>query len=214
MSKKKINFIISIILILLSIIFTFLVKIVDVKNVGVNGTSIGFSMLNQFVFKQIGVNMLCYYISDWLGIIPVLMSFIYCLLGFIQLIKKRNIFKVDKELLLLGIFYICLIIIYIFFEKNIVNYRPILIDGFLEASYPSSHTLMAICICGSSIMVNNRLFKNKVFKIINIVSFIIIMVIVLLRFISGVHYFTDIIGGIFISIAMLMTFYSFLYVLK
>lgn len=214
MSKKKINFIISIILILLSITFTFLVKIVDVNNVGVNGTSIGFSMLNQFVFKKIGVNMLCYYVSDWLGIVPVLMSFIYCLLGFIQLIKKRNIFKVDKELLLLGIFYICLIIIYIFFEKNIVNYRPILIDGFLEASYPSSHTLMAICICGSSIMVNNRLFKNKVFKIINIVSFIIIMVIVLLRFISGVHYFTDIIGGIFISIAMLMTFYSFLYVLK
>ena len=208
MNNNKRNFFISLILILLAIAFTILVKVVDVKSIGVNETNIGFATLNQFVFGAIGVNMTWYYIIDWLGIVPVIGAIIYACIGLIQLIKRKSIFKVDKEIILLGIFYIVVIALYAFFEKVIINYRPILINGFLEASYPSSHTLITICICGSSIMINKKLFNNKITKIANTLSAIIIIVTVVGRLISGVHWFTDIIGGIVISISLLMLFYS------
>ena len=208
MNNNKRNFFISLILILLAIAFTILVKVVDVKSIGVNETNIGFATLNQFVFGAIGVNMTWYYITDWLGIVPVIGAIIYACIGLIQLIKRKSIFKVDKEIILLGIFYIVVIALYVFFEKVIINYRPILINGFLEASYPSSHTLIIICICGSSIMINKKLFNNKITKIANTLSAIIIIVTVVGRLISGVHWFTDIIGGIVISISLLMLFYS------
>ena len=214
MNKKKRNFFISTILILLAVVFTILVKVVDVKQVGVNGTSIGFATLNQFVFKTTGVNMIWYHITDWLGLVPIFMAMVYSLLGFVQLIKRKSLFKVDKEIIILGLFYVVVISIYILFEKFIVNYRPILMNGCLEASYPSSHTLMTICLCGSSIIVNKKMFNNKITKLMNMLSLIIIFITVIGRLISGVHWFTDIVGGIFISIALLMTFHSVIDVIK
>ena len=214
MNSKRRNFIISSILIFLAIGFTVLVKVVDVKQVGVNETSIGFWAVNQFVFNFFGVNMVWYHITDWLGLVPIFMSMAYALIGFVQLVKRKSLFKVDKEIIILGIFYIIVIALYLFFEKVIVNYRPILMDGFIEASYPSSHTLMTICLCGSSIIVNRKLFNNKITKFMNILSIAIILITIIGRLISGVHWFTDIIGGIFISIALLMTLYSTINLIK
>ena len=214
MNSKKRNFLISSILILVAIGFTILVKVVDVKQVGVNETYIGFATINQFVFKSTGVNMIWYHITDWLGLVPIFMAMTYALIGLIQLIKRKSFFRVDKEIIILGIFYIIVIALYLFFEKVIVNYRPILMDGFIEASYPSSHTLMTVCLCGSSILINRKIFNNKLTKIINIISFIIIVITVIGRFISGVHWFTDIIGGILISSALLMTFNATINLIK
>ena len=214
MNSKRRNFFISAILILLAIGFTVLVKVVDVKQVGVNETSIGFWAVNQFVFNLFGVNMIWYHITDWIGLVPIFMSMAYALIGFVQLVKRKSLFKVDKEIIILGIFYIIVIGLYLFFEKVIVNYRPILMDGFIEASYPSSHTLMTICLCGSSIIVNRKLFNNKITKFMNILSIAIILITIIGRLISGVHWFTDIIGGSFISIALLMTLYSTINLIK
>lgn len=214
MNNKKRNFLISGILLLIAITFTILVKVVDVKQIGVNNSSIGFATLNQFIFETTGVNMIWYHITDWLGLIPVFMAIVYAFIGLIQLIKRRSIFKVDKEIILLGLYYIIVIALYVFFEKVIINYRPILMNSFLEASYPSSHTLMTICICGSSILINKKLFNNKITKVINYLSIIIITITVVGRLISGVHWFTDIIGGILISSGLLMTFYSLLSIIN
>ena len=206
MNKK--NIIISIILITVSVLFTYLVKVVDVKEVEIG--KIGFATINEFVFNKTGVNMLYYHITDYLGIIPVLMAFIYALIGLMQLIKRKSILKVDREIIILGIFYLILILIYIFFEKVIINYRPILIDGIKEASYPSSHTMLTICLCGSSIMINKKLYNNKLTNYMNTFSIIIILVVVILRLISGVHWFSDILGGIIIASALLMSLYTVL----
>ena len=214
MNKKKRKIFISTILILLAVVFTILVKVVDVKQVGVNETSIGFATLNQFVFKSTGVNMIWYHITDWLGLVPIFMAMVYALIGLIQLIKRKCLFKVDKEIIILGLFYIIVMSLYVFFEKVIINYRPILMNVFLEASYPSSHTLMTISLCGSSVIVNKKLFNNKTTKIMDILSVIIILITVIGRLLSGVHWFTDIIGGMFISIALLMTLYSIIDVIR
>lgn len=208
---KKRNLVISVILILLAIIFTILVKNVDVNTLGANGSNIGFSTLNRSVFDNIGVNMTWYNITNCLGIISIIIALAYVLIGLIQLVKRKNVFKVDKEIIALGIFYVILAALYIAFEIFIVNYRPILMDGELEASYPSSHTMLTIFICGSAILINSKLFNdNKIAKITNVVALIIMIVTVIGRLLSGVHWFTDILGGIIIASALLMSYYTVL----
>ena len=209
MIKKK-NLYISIFLIFLSVLFTILVKVIDVKPIGPNNSKVGFSFINEFFHKSIGVNMVWYKITYILGIIIILIAVSYALIGIIQLLKRKSIKKVDREIILLGIFYIVIAVIYVFFEKFIVNYRPILMEGVLSASYPSSHTLLAICICVSSIMVNNKIFKNEFTNSFNVILFILLLVVVIGRFISGVHWASDIIGGIIISSSLLMSFYTVL----
>lgn len=190
-----------------AIIYTLLVKYIDVQEIGPNDSLVGFATINNFMFNLTGVNMLWYDITDWWGFVPLFIAFIYVMIGFIQMIKRRNILKVDKEILGLGVYYIIVIGLYIFFETCIINYRPTLMDGILEASYPSSHTLLSVCICGSSLIINKYLFKNRnFFKAENIISILSILVIVIGRFISGVHWFTDIVGAILISIALLKAF--------
>ena len=183
-----------------AIIYTLLVKYIDVQEIGPNDSLVGFATINNFMFNLTGVNMLWYDITDWWGFVPLFIAFIYAMIGFIQMIKRRNILKVDKEILGLGVYYIIVIGLYIFFETCIINYRPTLMDGILEASYPSSHTLLSVCICGSSLIINKYLFKNRnFFKAENIISILSILVIVIGRFISGVHWFTDIVGSIFFN---------------
>jgi len=208
MSKQKRNIIISTTLITLSILFTLLVKVVDVQQIGVEGTSIGFATINQFVFKTSKENELWYNITEILGLVALATVAIYGLIGLTQVIKRKSLLKVDKEIIALGIFYVVVIGIYILFEKVIVNYRPVLIDGIKEASYPSSHTLMTICLCISAVIINKKLFNNKITKYANLLLLVIMSTTVIGRLLSGVHWFTDIIGGILISTALLTTFYT------
>ena len=201
--KNKKNILICVLLVLISIIYTLLVKYVDTSTIGPNGSVVGFSSLNSFVFNLTGNNMTLYKITEILGIIPILIALMYAVIGLIQVIDRKSL-KVDKELIALGILYIIVILIYVFFEKCIINYRPVIIDGVLEASYPSSHTLLSICICGSALLINKYLFNNKkIYKYINIISIISMVLIVLGRLLSGVHWASDIIGSIIISITLL-----------
>ena len=212
MKNKK--YLISAILIVCAIAFTILVKVVDVKQIGEGQTIVGFATVNEAFLKNVGVHMVWYKITEYLGYIPLLIAVGYATVGLVQLIKRKSVFKVDKEIIILGAFYIFVVAIYLLFEKVIINYRPILIDGKLEASYPSSHTLMSICILVSSIIINKRIFDNKYTKIMNIFSILLMLVIVVGRLISGIHWFTDIIGGIIISSALLMLFYSLISSIK
>ena len=204
---KKKNIIISIVLVLVAIFYTILVKSIDLQAIGPNGSIVGFATINKFFSNLIGVNMSLYKLTEYLGYLALLLAFNYALIGILQLFKRKSLLKIDKEIIILGIFYVIVIGLYIFFEKVIINYRPVLIDGVLEASYPSSHTLLALCICGSSLIINKYLFKDKKSaKYGNIIAIVLMISILLGRLISGVHWLSDIIGGVLISLALLTIF--------
>ena len=206
MNKKK-NIIMSCCLLLVPIIYTLLVKYVDVRAIGPNGSSVGFGAINKFVSNLLGVHMSLYKLTEYLGYLALLIAFNYALLGILQLFKRKSLLKIDKEIIVLGCFYVIVIGLYVLFEKVIINYRPVLIDGVLEASYPSSHTLLALCICGSSLIVNKYLFKEKkCSKYGNILAIVLMISILLGRLISGVHWFTDIVGGVLFSLSLLKIF--------
>lgn len=209
MKKIKIYTCISIILLVISIIFTIMVKNIDVKAIGPEGSSVGFSTINQKVHDTFNYNEKWYKISKYCGMIPIMLACFYVGRGIKQLIQEKSLKKVDKRLYVLGALYILFAIVYFFFEKVIINYRPILEEGKLEASYPSSHTILAICLCGSSILISKYFIKNKTVRsILNIFTLIIMIAIVVGRILSGVHWFTDILGGIIISLCMLSIFYT------
>lgn len=204
---------ISIVLFVMSIIYTLLVKFVDVAPIGPLDSKVGFSALNKAVYQTIGVNMVWYDITKILGYLSILIAVIYACIGLKDLIDKKSIKKVNKKIIILGCFYVAVLLTYVFFEKVIINYRPTLIDGELEASFPSSHTILSLCICGSSIIISKYFIKDEdIRKKVNFLTYILLFAIVFGRIISGVHWASDIIGGVIISLFLLSSFYTALLV--
>ena len=189
------------------LLWTVAIQFVDVEAIGPQESSVGFATINQFVHNLTGVHMPLYTITDWLGLVPLTFVIGFALLGLIQWIKRKHLLKVDYNILILGGFYIVVMAVYVLFEMLIVNYRPVLIDGILEASYPSSTTMLVMCVMPTAIMQFNARIKNNVLK--RYVTFVIstfIAFMVIGRLISGVHWVTDIIGGALLSTGLVLMY--------
>ena len=205
--ETKNSFLIAVGMLVAFVLWTVAVRFVDVKVIGPNNSSVGFATVNLLFHKLTGVNYTLYTITDWLGLVPVFVCFGFGLLGLIQLMKRKHLLKVDYSILVLGGFYIAVIIAYLFFEECVINYRPVLFDGYLEASYPSSTTLLVMCVMSTAMMQFNAHIKNKMLRrcvLLIIALFIAFMVIG--RLVSGVHWFTDIVGGALISAGLVMMY--------
>ncbi len=198
-SGKRVLFFGSIFIVIF-LIWTLLIQTVDVEPVGVHGTNIGFATINCWFHKLTGVHMGLYHITDWLGLVPILVCMIFGCIGLAQLMKRKSLRKVDYDILLLGIYYLLVIFGYLIFEMIPINYRPILIEGFLEASYPSSTTLLVLCVMPTlTEQVNRRLENVAVQRMIKVFVHGFSIFMVLGRLISGVHWFTDIVGSVMLS---------------
>lgn len=207
MKKVRNDFIMAGVVLLISIIFTILVSTVDVQPSGISGTNLGFSTINHSVFDSIGTNDAIYLATEILGYIFIIPAAFFAVLGIIQLIKRKNFKKVDLHFYALLGLYIAVAATYVFFELVAVNYRPILIDGKAEASYPSSHTMLAITVLLSSFLMICRLVKNRTIKFVALgVTVVCSVAMAILRLYSGVHWATDIIGGILISVSLVLIF--------
>ena len=194
---------------LLFALWTLTVSIIDVRAIGPGGSTVGFATLNGFVHGLTGVHMSLYTITDWLGLVPIGVAFGFGVLGFMQLVKRKSLLRVDRSIIILGIFYIVVMAIYALFEIVVINYRPVLINGYLEASYPSSTTMLVMCVMPTAAMQLNGRIKNKLirrFTTFIIYAFVAFMVIG--RLISGVHWISDIIGGIILSVGLVLIYYS------
>lgn len=189
----------------IALVYTILITFVDRNAIGANDSVVGFSKINKYFLDLLKFNNTFYNITKYTGIIIILIAVIYMIIALIELIKRKTFKEVDSELIFAGVFYIALIIIYFVFELLKINYRPILINGVLEPSYPSSHTMLAVFICVTALLINKKIIKNTPLKItIDTITIIIGLVTVIGRIISGVHWITDIIGGILISTALVL----------
>lgn len=191
------------IVLLLFGIWTYLIQTIDVQPVGVNGSDIGFATVNRWFHNLTGVHMWIYTVTDWLGLVPIFICMVFAGLGFVQLIKRRSLLKVDADILILGVYYILVIFGYLIFEMIPINYRPILIDGFMEASYPSSTTLLVLSVMPTLIFqVNRRMTGGISRQIIIILAYTFTILMVFGRLVAGVHWLTDIVGSVFLSLGL------------
>ena len=201
------NFCIATCMLFAFFLWTATIQFIDVQTIGPQGSSVGFATLNGFVHNLTGVHMSLYAITDWLGLVPLAFVMGFALLGLVQWIKRKYLLKVDYSILVLGGFYIVVMAVYVLFEVFVVNYRPVLIGGILEASYPSSTTMLVMCVMPTAIMQFNARIKNNILKRFvasAITVFVVFMVIG--RLLSGVHWFTDIIGGALFSAGLVMMY--------
>ncbi|MBR4138908.1 MAG: phosphatase PAP2 family protein [Lachnospiraceae bacterium] len=189
------------------VFWTYLVLIVDVQQAGETGTEVGFATINTWFHEWTGVSLQLYTITDWLGLVPVGICLIFGMIGLLQLIKRKGLRNVDADLILLGIYYVVVIFGYLIFEMIPINYRPIFIEGRMEASYPSSTTLLVLSVMPTLVFqVNRRVGNQNVRKIFKVMTMMFSIFMVGGRLFSGVHWLTDIIGSVLLSAGL---FYSY-----
>ena len=207
--KEKRNLLAGAGLIAAFALWTVLIRWVNVQAVGQNGTKIGFADFNVWFHQLTGVHMTIYTITDWLGLVPMIICLCFGVLGLGQLIKRRSLLRVDPDILLLGVYYVLVIACYLIFEMIPVGYRPVLIEGRLEASYPSSTTLLVLSVMPTLWFQANRRVSNAMIRkavAVFVVTFSVFMVIG--RLVSGVHWATDIIGSVLLSAGLYMLYRS------
>lgn len=209
---KKQTMVLALVLCLCFIGWTAAVALVDVQPIGPEGSRVGLAKMNAWAREATGVNAaeggmrpFWYKLTNALGYGSLAVALLFAVYGLGQLICRRSLRKMDREILLLGLFYVLLLCCYVLFEKVIVNYRPVILspeDG-LEASYPSSHTMLACFIFSTAMMQLPRLVKSPALrKLGQMLCAAIIAVAVAGRLLSGVHWLSDIIGGVLLSAAL------------
>ena len=190
-------------------LWTVLICHADVQPAGVNGTDIGFAAVNLWFHQLTGVHMRIYTVTDWLGLVPIVVCICFGVLGLIQLIRRRSLMKVDADILLLGAYYILVILGYLIFEMIPINYRPILIDGAMEASYPSSTTLLVLSVMPTlKFQTDRRTDKLSVRRAASAFTVLFSAFMVIGRLVAGVHWLTDIIGAVFLSAGLYLLYRS------
>ena len=187
-----------------------LICTVDVQPAGPRGSNVGFAALNIWFHRLTGVHMNLYTITDWLGLVPVAVCLVFAMVGLVQLISRRSLFKVDMDIILLGVYYIIVILAYLAFEMYPVNYRPVLIEGRLEASYPSSTTLLVLSVMPTLVFQVRRRIRNYSVRLtVCAVVYTFTAFMVAGRLISGVHWLTDIVGAVLLSTGLFLAYKSF-----
>lgn len=217
MMKKNIKngFLTGAMFIVVFAIWTILIQTVDVKPLGQNGTNIGFATFNCWFHSITGLHMNLYTVTDWMGLVPIVVCMVFAGIGLFQLIKRKSLLKVDLDIIILGIYYVVVILAYLIFEMIPINYRPVLIDGMLEVSYPSSTTLLVLCVMPTlTEQCSRRQSSESVKRIISIGSIAFSAFMVIGRLISGVHWFSDIVGGALLSAGLYITYNSTVHMLR
>ena len=190
-------------------LWTVLVQCVDVQPVGQSGTDVGFAMFNVWFHGMTGVHMVLYAVTDWLGLVPIVICLCFGGLGAVQLVKRRSLFGVDTDLILLGCYYLLVIFSYLFFEMVPINYRPVPIEGVMEASYPSSTVLLVLSVMPTLQFQVDRRSQSPVFRnAARVFAIAFSAFMVAGRLFAGVHWFTDVIGSVLLAPGLFMMYQS------
>lgn len=189
------------------LLFTVLVRLLDVKAIGPMDSKVGFATINGAVAGVLTYNHLFYSISKYVGALILLWVPCFAGIGLFQLLKRKSFKKVDYSLYILAAMYVAVALFYVLFEIFIVNYRPIDLGEGLEASYPSSHTLLAISIGGSAIIgFMNIIKKNGLKLVLSVIAAGEILIVVVTRILSGVHWISDIFAGILLGVSLVLLY--------
>ena len=207
--KKNLKAILGLLFLFLFVLLIVLLKTVDVELDAATGKEIGFSSLNFRVRDAIGTNMSWYDLTEYLGYFSIALAAAFAAWAAVRLILARFSFKkMGYDFIVLGCLYLALVLFYVFFEIVVVNYRPVLLESTTpEASFPSSHTFLSIAVLSSAPTILRRRFCEKVSPLLFSLPFWGVSAFAAVgRLLSGVHWLTDIVGGVLLAVALVLLF--------
>jgi undecaprenyl-diphosphatase len=151
--------------------------------------------------------MLLYTVTDWLALVPLAVVCSFALLGVCQWVRRKRLRLVDRNVLVLGVFYLVVMAVFLLFEIFAINYRPVLIDGVLEASYPSSTTMLVACVMPTALMqLRTHVRSRLLLRCMRGLTAAFVAFMIAARLLSGVHWLTDIIGAGLISTGLVLLY--------
>jgi len=202
--KKYLYWLAPISILILFVIFTVLVKTVDVQYISV-GTSelnyyIGFYSMNS-VARDWAESLNKSDFAKTLSDIVLYLSFAF-VIGFtgvtiFQIIKNKSFKAVDRRYYILFATYVAVVILYFAFEVVRINYSP-MVEDKLKPSYPSTHVFVATVfyICSTLTAIDMIPIEKRPLRILTIVLIVFLVLLVgFVRFLSGRHWLSDIIAG-------------------
>ena len=211
--RKKKGVLLALCLWVAFMVWTALVCVVDVQAIGPQDSNVGFATMNGAFHNLTGMKTWLYDLTDVLGLIPIATAVGFAVLGLVQWIQRKSVRKVDGDILALGVFYLIVMSVFVLFEIVVINYRPVLIEGVLEASYPSSTTMLTAAVMPTAIMQACKRVKNQLAKkCIGYATAVFTVFMVVGRLISGVHWVSDIVGGLLFSIGAVVLYYNIAFV--
>lgn len=182
------------------LLWTILISRIDVQAAGPNGSEVGFAAFNMWFHRLTGVHLALYTLTDWVELLAIGVCAAFGVLGAVQVVQRRSLLRVDRDIILLGVYYLLVILFFLFFELFPVNYRPVLIEGVLEASYPSSTTLLVLSVMPTlRLQSDRRVNSPRLRKAVGWFVLLFSLFMVAGRLVSGVHWATDIIGAVLLS---------------
>ena len=99
MANIKKHFLRPLLLLAAFVLWTWAVCVVDLQPIGPRGTRVGFGTLNGWIHSLTGVHLWLYELTDWLGLVPILVCAAFGMLGLVQWVRRRSLGRVDRELL-------------------------------------------------------------------------------------------------------------------
>lgn len=205
--KTRKSFIISICTLVAFVLWTAAILLIDVQRIGPQDSAVGFATVNRFFHELTDVHMTLYEITDMLSLVPLGVVLEFAVMGLVQWIKRGRLLAVDRSILILGGFYVVVMAAFLLFEVLEVNYRPVLIEGQLEASYPSSTTMLVLCVMPTAILqIKERISRADLRLWLTLLTIAFTALMVVLRFLSGVHWLTDIVGGVLLSAGLVSAY--------
>ena len=210
MHKKFLTYsIIAGVLLILFCALTVSLTFVDVREAGESGAPVGFATLNEAVFEALGQHEISLKLSDLCGVLMIAAVGAFGVTGLVQVIRRKGILRADKELYVMAGGLALLAVAYLFFEVVVINCRPVLEDGELAASYPSSHTMLATAVAGMGAAYLYRRIQCRCWRTSPSMSLIsLATVTTLLRLEAGVHWLTDIVGGVLLGLVITFAYLS------
>lgn len=192
------------------VLFTLAVYFVDVKPIGPHNSEVGLATLNRAVHDAIGMHGTAYTISKLIGYLCFAICGFFAAIGAMQFLTTKKLSAVDGDIRALGLIYVITAAIYVLFEILIINYRPVVRDEGLEASYPSSHTMIILVVLGTlAVFLQRKVRASMIRTVVVIVTDVIAAAGVMARLLSGCHWLTDILGSIILSISLIMLHCAF-----
>ena len=163
--KSTVSLIISAVSLLLFIALTCALAVFDLRPIGPEGSTIGLGGINGWMLEiqkavPERIQNIFYVVSEFVGIVSLFVMLAFAVYGVAQLISRRSLKKIDLNLYFLAALYAVMLALYVLFEIVVINCRPILVDGALEASYPSSHTVLTVCVMVSAAFLLWGKIKN------------------------------------------------------